>query len=331
MIKKNYELDKIDFKKNNILLFYGINEGLKNEHIKNIVKKTSYTRVNYFEAEIFDDLNVFFESIITKSFFENKKILIIKKSTEKIKSVIETIIEKKLEDIIVIIDSDELTKKSKLRVFFEKDEELICSAFYPDDYQSLSKITEKFFVQKNISVSRDIINLIVERANGSRMHLNYELNKIENFALNEKKIDYSDIQKLTNLGSNYNISELVDQCLAKNKNKFIKIINENNFSNDETIIIIRTFLTKTKRLYLIRKEIDKKKIDLEKAISNFKPPIFWKDKNLVKTQITLWSKESIQNLLVEITDTELLIKKNINNSINILLNFMHSQSSSVSN
>ncbi len=331
MIKKNYELDKIDFKKNNILLFYGINEGLKNEYIKNIVKKTSYTRVNYFEAEIFDDLNVFFESIITKSFFENKKILIIKKSTEKIKSVIETIIEKKLEDIIVIIDSDELTKKSKLRVFFEKDEELICSAFYPDDYQSLSKITEKFFVQKNISVSRDIINLIVERANGSRMHLNYELNKIENFALNEKKIDYSDIQKLTNLGSNYNISELVDQCLAKNKNKLIKIINENNFSNDETIIIIRTFLTKTKRLYLIRKEIDKKKIDLEKAISNFKPPIFWKDKNLVKTQIKLWSKESIQNLLVEITDTELLIKKNINNSINILLNFMHSQSSSVSN
>ena len=330
MIKKNFELDKIDFKKNNLLLFYGINEGLKNEHIKNIIKKTSYTKVNYFETEIFDDLNVFFESIISKSFFENKKILIIKKATERIKSVIETIIEKKIEDIIVIIDSDELTKKSKLRVFFEKEKSLICSAFYSDDYQSLSKITEKFFVQKNISVSRDIINLIVERANGSREHLNYELNKIENFALNEKKINYSDIQKLTNLGSNYNISELVDQCLAKNKNKLIKIINENNFSNDETIIIIRTFLIKTKRLYLIRKEIDKK-IDVEKAISNFKPPIFWKDKNLVKTQIKLWSKKSIQNLLLEITDTELLIKKNINNSINILLNFIHSQSSSVSN
>ncbi len=330
MIKKNFELDKIDFKKNNLLLFYGINEGLKNEHIRNIVKKTSYTRVNYFETEIFDDLNIFFESIISKSFFENKKILIIKKATEKIKSVIETIIEKKIEDIIVIIDSEELTKKSKLRVFFEKEKGLICSAFYSDDYQSLSKITEKFFVQKNISVSRDIINLIVERANGSREHLNYELNKIENFALSEKKINYSDIQKLTNLGSNYNISELVDQCLAKNKNKMIKIINENNFSNDETIIIIRTFLIKTKRLYLIRKEIDKK-IDVEKAISNFKPPIFWKDKNLVKTQIKLWSKKSIQNLLLEITDTELLIKKNINNSINILLNFIHSQSSSVSN
>lgn len=330
MIKKNFELDKIDFKKNNILLFYGINEGLKNEHIKNIVKKTSYTRINYFEAEIFDDLNVFFESIISKSFFEDKKILIIKKASEKIKSVIETIIERKIEDIIVIVDSDELTKKSKLRVFFEKEKKLICSAFYSDDYKSLSQITEKFFLQKNISVSRDIINLIVERANGSRMHLNYELNKIENFALNEKKIDYSDIQKLTNLGSNYNISELVDQCLAKNKSKLIKIINENNFSNDETIIIIRTFLIKTKRLYLIRKAIDKKN-DVEKVISDFKPPIFWKDKNLVKTQIKLWSKENIQNLLVEITDTELLIKKNIDNSINILLNFIHSQSSSVSN
>ena len=137
------------------------------------------------------------------------------------------------------------------------------------------------------------------------------------------------VQKLTNLSENYNVTELVDNCLAKNKNKINKIMNENNFSNDETIMIIRTFLSKTKRLYLIKKELEKG-IDLENIIVNYRPPIFWKDKELVKQQIKLWSYENIQNLISEISDTELNIKKNITNSLNILRDFIYTQSEIVS-
>ena len=325
MILKNYELNKINFEMNNFFLFYGENQGLKEECIEKIFIKKKIAKTTYYERDILDNINLFYESIITKSFFEKEKIIIIKKATDKIKPIIDELIEKKIEDIIIIFDSDELTKKSKLRTFFEKNKNLVCIPFYADNYQSLSFIVQEFFKKQKISISREIINLIIERATGNRKHLKIELEKIKNYSINKKEIDYTAIQKLTNLGNDYNISELVDNCLAKNRIKLIKIMNENNFSNDETIIIMRTFLAKAKRLYTLRIEIDKNQ-NIEGALSNYKPPIFWKDKDLVKQQIKLWSKKNIQNLLIEINKTELLIKKNFNTSLNILLDFIHTQS-----
>jgi len=325
MILKNYELNKINFEMNNFFLFYGENQGLKEECIEKIFIKKKIAKTTYYERDILDNINLFYESIITKSFFEKEKIIIIKKATDKIKPIIDELIEKKIEDIIIIFDSDELTKKSKLRTFFEKNKNLVCIPFYADNYQSLSFIVQEFFKKQKISISREIINLIIERATGNRKHLKIELEKIKNYSINKKEIDYTAIQKLTNLGNDYNISELVDNCLAKNRIKLIKIMNENNFSNDETIIIMRTFLAKAKRLYTLRIEIDKNQ-NIEGTLSNYKPPIFWKDKDLVKQQIKLWSKKNIQNLLIEINKTELLIKKNFNTSLNILLDFIHTQS-----
>ena len=325
MILKNYELNKINFEMNNFFLFYGENQGLKEECIEKIFIKKKIAKTTYYERDILDNINLFYESIITKSFFEKEKIIIIKKATDKIKPIIDELIEKKIEDMIIIFDSDELTKKSKLRTFFEKNKKLVCIPFYADNYQSLSFIVQEFFKKQKISISREIINLIIERATGNRKHLKIELEKIKNYSINKKEIDYTAIQKLTNLGNDYNISELVDNCLAKNRIKLIKIMNENNFSNDETIIIMRTFLAKAKRLYTLRIEIDKNQ-NIEGTLSNYKPPIFWKDKDLVKQQIKLWSKKNIQNLLIEINKTELLIKKNFNTSLNILLDFIHTQS-----
>ena len=310
---------------NKFFLFYGENQGLKEECIEKIFIKKKIAKTTYYERDILDNINLFYESIITKSFFEKEKIIIIKKATDKIKPIIDELIEKKIEDIIIIFDSDELTKKSKLRTFFEKNKNLVCIPFYADNYQSLSFIVQEFFKKQKISISREIINLIIERATGNRKHLKIELEKIKNYSINKKEIDYTAIQKLTNLGNDYNISELVDNCLAKNRIKLIKIMNENNFSNDETIIIMRTFLAKAKRLYTLRIEIDKNQ-NIEGTLSNYKPPIFWKDKDLVKQQIKLWSKKNIQNLLIEINKTELLIKKNFNTSLNILLDFIHTQS-----
>ncbi len=330
MIFKTYEINKIDESKN-FYLFYGKNQGLKDECIKSILlRKKLENKTTYFEKEVLDNPNLFLESIISKSFFENEKIIHVKKVTDKIRLIIDEIIERKITDTIIILDSDELSKKSKLRNFFEKDKNLICIPFYADTGQTLNGLAYNFFKQNKISISNEIINLIVERSNGDRQHLKIELEKIKNYGLKKKKIDYDDILSLTNLGNQYDFSELVDNCLAKNKRKILKIINENNFTNEETISIIRTFLIKTKRLYYIKKEIEKNQ-DVEKSISSFRPPIFWKDKEFVKLQLNYFSLKNIQDLLIKINETELLIKKNFNTSINILLDFIYTQSKEINN
>ena len=146
----------------------------------------------------------------------------------------------------------------------------------------------------------------------------------------KKKINIDDILKLTNLAENYSVSELVDHCLAKNQKKTINIINENNFSIEDCILIIRTLLIKSKRLLRLKQEI---KIDknMDQIVTSYKPPIFWKDKEIVKQQIKNWSVENVENLIYKISEIELLIKKNSINSINILSDFIIAQSSKINN
>ena len=325
MIIKNYQLETNNISKHNFFLFYGDNEGFKNEKINFILETTNYKKYSYNEKEVLNNIENFSNSLLTKSFFDNEKIIIIKNATDKILNLLKDIIKRKIEEIIIIFDADILDKKSKLRNFFEKEKSLVCTPFYPDDFKSLNFIAQNFFKEKKIKISQETVNLIIERSNGSRQHLKNELEKIDLYALNKKEIEFSEIIKLTNLGKNYNISELVETCLVKNQKKVSKIMNENNFSNEDTIIIIRTFLLKTKRLLHLSQDI-KSNPNLELVISQYKPPIFWKEKEIVKQQLKMWSEKKLRKLINEINNTELLIKKNVNISLNILLNFIFTNS-----
>jgi len=329
MIIKSYEVNKINPEIHNLLLFYGKNEGLKNQITKNIVKNTINIH-NYDEKEVLDNENVFIDNLLTKSLFDEKKLIIIKRSTDKILKIIESLKSEKLEDITIIINADNLEKKSKLRSFFEKNKETICIAFYPDNDQTLSKLAYDFLKNKKISISQSSINLIINKCNGDRETLYNELNKIDLYTQNGKKITTEDIMKITNLIENHSVSELVDNCLAKNNKKIINILNENNFNNEDCMLIARSLLNKSKRILHLVKEFQNNK-NIELTISSAKPPIFWKDKEITKQQIKYWKPESTKDLIYKLIDIELLIKKNVNNSINLITDFILEQSSTKSN
>ena len=329
MIIKSYELNKLNFDQKKIILFYGRNEGLKNESTKNLLKNKK-TITKYEEKEILENIDIFLENIFSKSLFENEKIIIIKRVTDKILKVIDEVEEKNIEDVKILLNADILEKKSKLRSFFEKSKEHVCVAFYPDTNQVLSKLAYNFFNQKNISISPNNINLIINKCNGDRETLFNELDKIEYFSKNRKKITEESIIRLTNLIENHSISDLVDNCLAKNKKKIINILNENNFGNEDCIMITRSFILKSKKILKLSSEFkSNKNIDL--TISSAKPPIFWKDKEITKQQIYKWTPENIKKLIYKLNEIELLVKKNINNSINIITDFILDQSSSNTN
>ena len=329
MIIKSFEINKIDFNQNKLVLFYGKNEGFKNEATNNLIKEKDEV-TKYEEKEVLENINNFIESILSKSLFESEKIIIIKRVTDKILKIIDEIDSKNIEDIKIILNADNLEKKSKLRSLFEKDKKYVCVPFYPDTEQTLSKLTFNFLKKKNISISQSNINLIVNKCNGDRETLLNELNKIEYFSKNGKKITAENIAKLTNLIENHGISELIDNCLAKNKKKIINILNENNFNNEDCILITRTFLNKAKKILKLSSEFqNNKNIDL--TISSAKPPIFWKDKEITKQQIYKWTPENIKQLIYKLSEIELLIKKNINNSINLITDFILNQASSNTN
>ena len=329
MIIKSFEVNKMNLTLNNLFLFYGKNEGFKNEVTKNILKNKSNI-LNYEEKEILENEDNFVENLLTKSLFDDEKIIIIKRATDRIIKVLEEITEKNIKDIKIILNADLLEKKSKLRSFFEKDKTLVCVPFYPDEDRTLSKLAYNFLRDKKISVSTSNINLIVNKCSGDRETLINELQKIEYFSKNGKKIDSENISKLVNLNENYNISELVDNCLAKNKKKIIVILNENNFSNEECIMIIRSFIIKAKKLLALSKTFENNK-NINLTISSAKPPIFWKEKEITKQQIYKWNPKNIKLLIYALSEKEFQIKKNINNSINLIIDFILLQSSTTTN
>ena len=325
MIIKFFETKKINIENTKKILLYGKNEGLKSEVIEEFVKEKKNI-YNYEEKEILSDKNIFLENILSRSLFEDKKIIIIKRATEKIYNVIKEINEKGVEDLIIILNSENLDKKSKLRSFFEKSKKYVCVAFYPDSDQTLFKISLNFLKDKKISIAPSDINIIVNKCNGDRENLMNELNKIYYFSKNGKKVSTEIILKLTNLIENHSISELIDNYLVKNKKKTISILNENSFSDEDCVLITRTFLNKSKRILKLAQEYNTNK-NIDIIISSAQPPIFWKDKEIIKQQIHKWAPNEIKKLIFKLNELELQIKKNMHNGVNLITDFILDQSS----
>ena len=326
MIYKTFQLKKIP-DKTIFYLLYGKNEGLKADCINQILEKNNGKVFNYEEKQIKDEIESFYENILSNSLFESEKIIIINRASDKIFETIQDLINRNITNIIIIINAGILETRSKLRSLFEKKDDLVCIPTYPDNNDTLSKLAVIFFRNENISISQENINLIIEKCNGDRNNLNNELNKIRNYANGKKKLSSQEILKLINLSENYEISELIDNCLALNKNKITKILSENNYNNEDCIIILRTFITKAKKILKLAIKLEENK-DINKTINSAKPPIFWKDKEIVKVQLNKWKPDKIKELIKNINNVELEIKKNYNNSIFIITNFILEKSRS---
>ena len=324
MILKVFELRKKKIK-SSFFLLYGNNRGLIEEIIHNDLKPLLPKRIlSYEENDILKNTETFREEILNKSFFENEKLIIISRASDKIYKIIEEIIEKKVEDISIIIKCNLLDKKSKLRNYFEKNKDTICIPTYEDNFQSLNQITQNFFKEKNINMSQESINLLIDRSRGDRINLINELKKIDIFSISKKKITSEQVLSLTNLAENYNISDLVDSSLSKNKKKIITILNENHFSQDDAILILRVLLSKLKRLLKIQ-YLSKNNQNIDNVLLSFKPPIFWKEKDTIKKQVKTLNYKQIENLIKKTNDIEFQVKKNPSISINIITNFILEQ------
>jgi DNA polymerase-3 subunit delta len=331
MIIKHFEIKNYLKKNINFYLLYGANIGLIEENIDNIFKINFSKNIFYYdENEILSNVDEFKESIFNKSFFDDDKLIIINRATDKILNTIEEIIDRNVTDLKIIIKSASLEKKSKLRIFFEKSKDIIIIPFYEDNNQSLMYLAQNFLKEKEIKISSQNINYIIERSKGNRVNLKNELEKIVNYAQDKKSVELSELLKLTNLSENYNASELSDAFLSNNSKKTLNILNENNPSTEDNIIILKTFLYKLKRLKKLKFNLETKQ-DIDAVISSFRPPIFWKDKDIIKQQLKYLTLPQIKLLIIEVNNLELLIKKNSNISNQIINNFILERFETISN
>ena len=322
MIIKSFEIEKLKQINSSVHLIYGNNEGIKEDIIDNFyLKNFEGELLKYDEQDILNRREEFISNVFTKSLFTNNRLIIISRVTDKFIDVLHDILTNELLETKIIIKSSILEKKSKIRSIFEKEKKIICTPVYEDDSRSLNYVIQAFLKENKLSISQEIKNLLIERSNGDRINLKNELLKLKNLSFSKKKITTEDIIKLSNLSENYSVFELSDNYLAKNSKKVSNILNENNYSSEDCILIIRTILNKSKRLLKIKTAM-KDELSLDQVISSFKPPIFWKEKDIVKKQAQSWSTSEVKNLIFRINGLEALVKKNSTNSILFVSNFI---------
>ena len=322
MIVKSFEIDKLKSLNSNLHLIYGVNEGIKQDLINNIYLNVFKGDVlKYDEHEVLNNIDEFVSNLLTKSLFGNKKIIIISRATDKLYTLINDLLDREIVETKIVLKSSSLEKKSKLRNLFEKESQLICTPVYEDDARALNYVIQNFLKLNNFSLSQEIKNILIERSKGDRINLKNELSKLKNLSLSKNKLSIEDVNKLSNLAENYSVFELSDNYLAKNSKKVSNILNENNYSSEDCILIIRTILNKCKRLLKIRNEIDNN-TSIDQVISSYKPPIFWKEKDIVKKQAQSWSTSEVKEIIFKINDLEALVKKNGSNSMLFVSNFV---------
>ncbi len=322
MIIKSFELTKLNLSKSNLHLIFGNNEGLKEDILKNFFFKNFNGEIlKYDEQEILNNKDEFLSSLLTKSLFGIEKLIIISRGSDKLTNLISEILEKLTLDTKIIIKSPLLDKKSKLRNLFEKNKNLICTPVYEDDSRSLNNVIDNFLKEQKLNISQEIKNILIDRSKGDRINLKNELLKLKNLSISKNKLSSEDALKLSNLAENYSVFELSDNYLAKNLKKVSNILNENNYSDEECILIIRTILNKSKRLLKIRHELDNNR-NIDQVISSFKPPIFWKEKEIVKKQAQSWSTNEVREIIYKINDLETMVKRTKSNSMLFVYNFV---------
>jgi len=327
MIIKSYEIkkNKSNILKNNLFLLYGENFGLKKD-IKNFItselknKNNDLEILSIYENEIINNRDNFFNSVYSGSLFSKKKIITINETTDKIIDIIKYVSEKFSEDIYLIFISGILDKKSKIRTLFEKEIKLTCIACYLDNEKDLATIAQLELKKNNITLSRESINLLIEKSNADRNNLRNEIEKIIAYSHNKEKIEVDEIKTLINFSGDYKSDIFVNECLCGNISQYKKIISEFYVNAINQILLLRILSNKIHRLLKIKEETDKS-YNLDALLNTCKPPIFWKEKPIIKKQLAIWKLKDLKEIIGDINKTEILCKKNPNISASIFLKF----------
>jgi len=312
MLLKSQELNlkKKDFFKGKIILLYGENQDLikdLNEQILIKFKDEQKIQKNIFEEDIIKDPQNIINYYLNGSLFdENKNILVIKNSSDKI---IETLnkIKNNIDENTIIINSEILLKNSKLRQFGEYDKLAVCIPCYQETKIDITRFLVQQLQINKIQLPEKQMEIIINSSSLKRSKIKEVIEKI-NLYKNSKIITDQIIEEIcTDMDLKKN-DEIIDILLSKhekNINEFIS--NMSNYEKNfiEIIIILRSFIIK-----ILDIQKNNKNLSIDERIERYKPPIFWKDKDRIKNILKTWNTNNLEKFLSNLNIIETEFKRN---------------------
>ena len=315
MIYKSYLIEQnIESIGQNITLFYGENFGLRNAFKKKI-KSLNIKSICYYlnQDEILNIRDNFYQEFLNFSLFHNTKIYFIERSNDNILDLIKSL-EEKITTQKIYLFSEILDKKSKLRAYSEKSKNIAVVPCYKDNENILKGLIIKE-LNGFAGLTSENINLIISNSALDRVKLNNELEKIKTYFVN-KKILNDKLQNLLNYNEIDDFSYLRDFCILGNKTKTNKLLEDTLIDNEKIIYYLNLLNLRLKKLEEI---LSIKNLEIEKAIDTIKPPIFWKDRPILKEQAFKLKNKNLKPVFRKLFDLEKTFKSNSQLNKSVLL------------
>ena len=323
MIFKSFSLNFKDLLKKNFILLYGENLSLISE-IEDKILVEAKTQLGlipkrYQEEYLMQHPELLHQILNSDALFGEQEIIIIGKSSDKILDQLELESTKSSEKKIIFL-SDLLTKKSKLRIISENSENFASIACYNDNPEQLQSILAQKLKDNKITVSRELLNSIFEKNSLNRQDINDGINKLQ-LIQKSSAITEDTLKNIFYSSSDNDNFEIINYCLLgdkKNINKVLNNIYAQGISFNEILAALKYKVNKLIDIF----ESNTNHLNISQLVESYKPPIFWKEKNIIKEQLNRWTLKELYQLLEIIFETEINCKKNYEISTTILQQFI---------
>ena len=320
MIIKSFSInyEKL-FETYRVNLLYGENFHLKDEIVEKLIKiykKSNYKTTFLEQDDLLKNIEILDNYINQDNLFGDKEILIIKDATDKLLDYLN--IDNFDKQIIII--SGNLPKNNKLRNFAEKSKIVSCIACYDDDDKTLKNLLRQGINLLGLKINNETIDQLFNLNKLNRNDVNSALEKLKLIA-KEKQLDKEMLSSLFNTTSSYDAFQISNALLAGNKQELNKILSSFYhfaFNFNEIVGPLKYKINKLISIY----EYDVNEKIISKLIEKYKPPVFWKEKSIIQTQMTRWNKDELMVLLEKINEIEIMCKTNYEISETIFNKFL---------
>ena len=327
MIVKSFSANFKELLKKNFTLLYGENISLIFEIEQKIIKEAKNNNglvVKKYQEEYFlQNKDVFEQFINSESLFGDQELVIISESTDKILEIFDNTIASTNNKKIIFLSSL-LTKRSKLRNLAETETDFNCIACYDDTPVQLQSILLQKLKDNKISVSREFLNSIFEVNSLNRQDINDAITKIQ-LIQSTSNIKEENLKNIFYSSSHNDNFEIINFCLLGDKKNINKVLSNIYIQGINFNEILAALKYKVNKLIEISVS-NTSDSNVNQLVENYKPPIFWKEKNMVKEQLRRWTNGELNKLMEIIYETEINCKKNYEISNTILQQFIVSTS-----
>ena len=311
---KAYEIkDLVEKKKYAGYLVYGQNKGLvreKSQTIINSYKNDEAEVIKFENDELISEPGKLSNEFNTFSLTAKKKILHILNTKDNLTEIItNTVIDDQASTSLIVFETGELTPRSQLRKFFEKEKHLGILACYFDTEQDVKGLIETTFKKENMLINTDISLLIAKHLGNERHIIKSELEKIILYLKDKKEFKAEDILKCLGENEDFGFDNLNYNLCDGNVVKLDKIINQLYLQGISPIALLRSVDKHFQKILFVNQKIDSG-MDLNESFIKLKPPLFFLYINQFKNQVKKWKTSLCYKAIERIMETEKLCKLN---------------------